>query len=141
MKKEIRIFFTALMYFTRIPVPKGIDHDPAWLQKAPKYFPLVGIVVGFGCALIFIVFARFASFGIGIIASMTAGLLITGAFHEDGFADVCDGFGGGWTKEKILLIMKDSRIGAFGAIGLIAILGSKFLLRWSSIIGIFLSLS
>jgi adenosylcobinamide-GDP ribazoletransferase len=59
---------------------------------------------------------------------MIAGLLITGAFHEDGFADVCDGFGGGWTKEKILLIMKDSRIGAFGAIGLIAILGSKFLL-------------
>jgi adenosylcobinamide-GDP ribazoletransferase len=53
---------------------------------------------------------------------------MTGALHEDGFADVCDGFGGGWTKEKILLIMKDSRIGAYGAIGLLAILGSKFLL-------------
>ena len=59
---------------------------------------------------------------------MIAGLLATGAFHEDGFADVCDGFGGGWTKEKIMLIMKDSRIGAFGAIGLLAILSSKFLL-------------
>src|SRR5258708_33974135 len=59
---------------------------------------------------------------------MIAGLLTTGALHEDGFADVCDGFGGGWTKAKILLIMKDSRIGAFGAIGLLGILGSKFLL-------------
>lgn len=59
---------------------------------------------------------------------MITGLFVTGAFHEDGFADVCDGMGGGWTKEKILLIMKDSRIGAFGAIGLIAILASKFIL-------------
>jgi adenosylcobinamide-GDP ribazoletransferase len=55
-------------------------------------------------------------------------LFVTGAFHEDGFADVCDGFGGGWTREKILHIMKDSRIGAFGAIGLMAILSSKFVL-------------
>jgi adenosylcobinamide-GDP ribazoletransferase len=47
---------------------------------------------------------------------MIAGILTTGAFHEDGFADVCDGFGGGWTKEKILIIMKDSAIGAYGAI-------------------------
>ncbi len=128
MKKEIRIFFTALMYFTRIRVPKAIDHDPAWLQKAPKYVPLVGLIVGSCCALVFLVFGRLVSADIGILASMIAGLLITGAFHEDGFADTCDGFGGGWTKEKILLIMKDSRIGAFGAIGLIAILASKFLL-------------
>ncbi len=59
---------------------------------------------------------------------MITGLLVTGAFHEDGFADVCDGMGGGWTKEKILLIMKDSRIGAYGAIGLIANTTTKFLL-------------
>jgi adenosylcobinamide-GDP ribazoletransferase len=133
MKKEIRIFFTALMYFTRIRVPKSIDHDPAWLQKAPKYIPLVGCIVGAICALVFLLFTRIINVGIGVLASMIAGLLITGAFHEDGFADVCDGFGGGWAKEKILLIMKDSRIGAFGAIGLIAILGSKYLLLWSCI--------
>ncbi len=54
--------------------------------------------------------------------------MVTGAFHEDGFADVCDGMGGGWTREKILQIMKDSRIGVFGAIGLMAIFASKFVL-------------
>jgi adenosylcobinamide-GDP ribazoletransferase len=63
----------------------------------------------------------------GILAAMITGLLVTGAFHEDGFADVCDGFGGGWTREKILVIMKDSRIGAYGAIGLISLLATRFL--------------
>jgi adenosylcobinamide-GDP ribazoletransferase len=58
---------------------------------------------------------------------MIAGILTTGAFHEDGFADVCDGFGGGWTKEKILIIMKDSAIGAYGAIGLVLLFLLKFL--------------
>ena len=128
MKKEWKIFLTAIMYFTRIRVPATIDHSPLYLQKSPKYFPVVGWIVGGICSLVFLVFSRFVSPDIGIISSMIAGLLTTGAFHEDGFADVCDGFGGGWTKEKILLIMKDSRIGAFGAIGLLGILGSKFLL-------------
>jgi adenosylcobinamide-GDP ribazoletransferase len=128
MVKQWKIFLTAVMYFTRIRVPQYIGHDPGYLNKAAAYFPLVGWIVGGISALVFLVFARLVSSDIGIIASMIAGLLVTGAFHEDGFADVCDGFGGGWTKEKILIIMKDSRVGAFGAIGLIVILGSKFLL-------------
>jgi len=128
MKKEWKIFLTAVMYFTRIRVPENIDHSPEYLQRSPKYVPLVGWIVGGISSLVFLVFAKYISVEIGILASMIAGLLTTGAFHEDGFADVCDGFGGGWSKEKILLIMKDSRIGAFGAIGLLAILGSKFLL-------------
>lgn len=109
-------------------VPQSIGHDPEYLNKAPKYLPLVGWIVGGVSALVFLVFARLISSDIGILAFIIAGILLTGALHEDGFADVCDGFGGGWTKEKILLIMKDSRIGALGVIGLIAILASKFLL-------------
>lgn len=128
MLREWKVLLTAIMYFTRIRVPKNIGHEPAYLQQSPKYFPLVGWIVGGISALVFLVFSRYISTDIGIVASMIAGLLTTGAFHEDGFADVCDGFGGGWTKEKILLIMKDSRIGAFGAIGLLSVLGSKFLL-------------
>jgi adenosylcobinamide-GDP ribazoletransferase len=128
MKKEGRIFLTAIMFLTRIRVPTTIDHSPEYLQQAPRYFPVVGWIVGALSALVFLVFSRYISFDIGILAAMITGILVTGAFHEDGFADVCDGFGGGWTKEKILIIMKDSRIGAYGAIGLIAILGSKFLL-------------
>ncbi len=65
---------------------------------------------------------------IAILASIIAGIFTTGAFHEDGFADVCDAFGGGWTKEKILMIMKDSRLGTYGVTGLIGILAAKFLL-------------
>ena len=128
MKKEWRVFCAAIMFLTRIRVPAGIDHRPEYGQQAPRYFPLVGWIVGALSALFFLVFARYISADLGILASMVTGLLVTGAFHEDGFADVCDGFGGGWTREKILLIMKDSRIGAFGAIGLVMILGTKFLL-------------
>ncbi|HVW62553.1 MAG TPA: adenosylcobinamide-GDP ribazoletransferase [Puia sp.] len=128
MTKQWKIFLTAVMYFTRIRVPKSVGHEPGYLEKAAKYFPLVGWIVGGISVLVFLVFSRLLSSDIGMLASMIAGLLTTGAFHEDGFADVCDGFGGGWTKEKILLIMKDSRVGAFGVIGLIVILGSKFLL-------------
>jgi adenosylcobinamide-GDP ribazoletransferase len=128
MKKEWKIFLTAVMYFTRIRVPATIGHNPEYLQKTPKYFPLVGWIVGAISASSFIIFSACVSMDAGILASIIAGILTTGAFHEDGFADVCDGFGGGWTKEKILLIMKDSRIGAFGAIGLLAIFSGKFLL-------------
>jgi adenosylcobinamide-GDP ribazoletransferase len=128
MKKEIRIFFTAIMFLTRLPVPPATDHSDEYLRQAPRYFPIAGWIVGGFCSLAFWLFRRFISADIGIIASMITGLLVTGCFHEDGFADVCDGMGGGWTKEKILLIMKDSRIGAYGAIGLISILAAKFLL-------------
>src|SRR5690606_36683242 len=58
--------------------------------------------------------------------SMALGIFLTGAFHEDGFADVCDGFGGGYTRERVLFIMKDSRIGAYGAIGIGMLLALKF---------------
>ena len=97
------------------------------MQQAPRYFPLVGWIVAALSALFYLVFSRFISSDPGILAAIVTGVLTTGAFHEDGFADVCDGFGGGWTKEKILLIMKDSRIGAFGAIGLILLFGAKYL--------------
>lgn len=128
MKKELRIFFTALMFLTRLPVPKFTDHSQEYLERAVKYFPLVGWIVGAISGFTFLVFNKFIGEDIALVASIIAGILATGAFHEDGFADVCDAFGGGWTKEKILMIMKDSRLGTFGVIGLICILCSKLLL-------------
>jgi len=126
MKKEWKIFLTAVMFLTRIRVPSSIDHRPEYLQESPRYFPLIGWIVGGISALAFLVFNKLFSENIGLLASIIAGILTTGAFHEDGFADTCDGFGGGWTKEKILLIMKDSRLGTFGVIGLVSILAVKF---------------
>ncbi|MFC4815533.1 adenosylcobinamide-GDP ribazoletransferase [Flavobacterium sp. GCM10023249] len=126
MKKELDIFFTALMFYTRIPCPKNIDHNPEYLNKASRYFPLVGWIVGMISFVTFYLANSVFSTGIAIVFSIVAVILTTGAFHEDGFADVCDGFGGGWTKEKILTIMKDSAIGAYGAIGLILLFMLKF---------------
>jgi adenosylcobinamide-GDP ribazoletransferase len=126
MKKEIRIFFTALMFYTRIPCPKWVDHSEEYLNKSSRYFPLIGILVGSISALVFWMAHLLLSPAVSVILAILSGVLVTGAFHEDGLADVCDGFGGGWTKEKILLIMKDSRIGAYGAIGLILLFSLKF---------------
>jgi adenosylcobinamide-GDP ribazoletransferase len=131
MKKEIDIFFTALMFYTRIPCPKWITHDDSYLNKATRYFPLIGIIVGGITAFLFFVAQYFFTTNVAIALSMIASIFLTGAFHEDGFADVCDGFGGGWTKQKILDIMKDSRVGAYGAIGIAMLLLLKFLLLQS----------
>lgn len=128
MKKEIRIFFTAMMFLTRLPVPRSTDHAPEYLEKAAKYFPFIGWMVGGTSALVFFICYPFLSLDLAVLSSMVAGILATGAFHEDGFADVCDAFGGGWTKEKILDIMKDSRLGTFGVTGLIFMLSAKYLL-------------
>ena len=129
MKKEIHIFFTALMFYTRIPCPKNIDHNPDYLNKASRYFPFIGWIVGGISFAVYYLLSFLFSNDITIILAIIAGILTTGAFHEDGFADVCDGFGGGWTKEKILIIMKDSAIGAYGAIGLVLL----FLLKFQSL--------
>lgn len=130
MKKELHIFFTALLFYTRIPCPKNINHQPDYLNKASRYFPLIGWIVGGISFVVFYLAAFLFSNEIAVILSMIASILVTGAFHEDGFADVCDGFGGGWTKEKILLIMKDSAIGAYGAIGVVLL----FLLKFQSLV-------
>lgn len=130
MKKELHIFFTALLFYTRIPCPKNINHHPDYLNKASRYFPLIGWFVGGISFVVFYLSTFVFSTEIAVVLSMIASVLVTGAFHEDGFADVCDGFGGGWTKEKILLIMKDSAIGAYGAIGLALL----FLLKFQSLV-------
>ena len=126
MKREIRIFFTAVMFFTRIPCPSFTDHDPEYLNRSSKYFTLVGLLLGALCGFYFWLSIQIFSPSIAILLSMAASLLLTGAFHEVGLADVCDGFGGGWTKLKILDIMKDSRVGTYGLVGLGLVLAIKF---------------
>ena len=126
MKKEVQIFFTALMFYTRIPIPKGIHFSKAYSKESIKYLPLIGLLVGGLSAFILILSLSTLPVSIAVTLSMISSLLLTGAFHEDGLADTVDGFGGGWNKEKILLIMKDSTIGAYGAIALIMAFLLKF---------------
>jgi adenosylcobinamide-GDP ribazoletransferase len=126
MKEQVKIFFTALMFYTRIPCPKDIDHSPEYINKATRFFPLIGWIVGGITFSIYALSSLLFDVQIAVILSLLAGVMVTGAFHEDGLADVYDGFGGGWTKTKILEIMKDSQVGAYGAIALIFLMAIKF---------------
>jgi len=119
---QLRLFFTALQFFTRLPIPRWVGFDPAWLNQASRYFPLVGVVVALITGGVYVLAFKFLPPAIAVILSVAAGIYVTGAFHEDGFADMCDGFGGGMTQERVLEIMKDSRIGAYGAIGIFCLL-------------------
>jgi adenosylcobinamide-GDP ribazoletransferase len=126
--KQVHIFFAALMFLTRLPIPKWVQHKNEYVQKATTYFTMVGCIIGCITAMVYFLSSKILSPTIAIVLSMVSSILLTGAFHEDGFADVCDAFGGGYTKEKILEIMKDSRLGTYGTVGLILILLLKFFL-------------
>lgn len=122
---QLRLFFIALQFFTRLPIPRWVGFEPDWLQHAARYFPAVGIVVAVVAAAVYALAAWIWPQPIAVLLSTAAGIYLTGAFHEDGFADVCDGFGGGNTSERVLEIMQDSRIGAYGAIGISLLLALK----------------
>ncbi|WP_200842771.1 adenosylcobinamide-GDP ribazoletransferase [Zhongshania aliphaticivorans] len=126
IQREWQIFLLALGFLTRIPVPADPCYSDEKLNGASRYFPLVGLLVAGVASVVFIVAqACFGNTIIAVLLSMAASILLTGAFHEDGFADSCDGFGGGWQPEDVLRIMKDSRIGTYGAAGLIMMLALK----------------
>jgi len=122
---QLRLFFIALQFFTRLPIPRWVGFEPEWLQHASRYFPAVGIVVGSFAAGIYALAALVLPQTVAVLLSTIAGIYLTGAFHEDGFADTCDGLGGGMTRERVLQIMTDSRIGAYGAIGIGLLLALK----------------
>lgn len=126
IRREIEYFFAALRFFTRLPVPGWVGHSAEQLNHAARYFPLIGVIVGAIGGGVTLAAALLWPLPLAILAGMAATLLATGAFHEDGLADSIDGFGGGWTREDVLRIMKDSRIGSYGAIGIALVLLAKY---------------
>ena len=126
MPGQVHIFFNALVFFTRLPCPKWVLHTPVYQRQLSVYAPLIGWVVGVIASLTLIISALIFPLTVAIALSLVVSVWITGAFHEDGLADVCDGFGGAWSADQIHAIMKDSRIGAYGAVGLILVLLVKF---------------
>ena len=123
--QQLRLFFIAVQLFTRLPIPRWVGFEQEWLHHASRYFPLVGIVVGTIAAGVYAAAALVFPAAVAAVLSTAATIYATGAFHEDGFADACDGLGGGMTRERVLAIMQDSRIGAYGAIGVVGMLGAK----------------
>jgi adenosylcobinamide-GDP ribazoletransferase len=124
---QLRLFFIALQFFTRIPIPRWVGFDERWLAHASRYFPAVGLVVGLVSAAVYVVGSLLWTQSIAVVLAMIASIYLTGSFHEDGFADTCDGFGGGLTSERVLEIMKDSRIGVYGAVGIGLLLALKWM--------------
>jgi adenosylcobinamide-GDP ribazoletransferase len=117
----------AFQFLTRIPVP-SVAFEADSLSRATKFFPLVGLVVGSGAVLLQKLLMFHMSRSLVAVIVLIYLMLITGCLHEDGLADTADGFGGGRTKDQILAIMKDSRIGSYGATALALSLLARYLL-------------
>ena len=129
LSREWRLFQVALQYFTRLPVPAMHEFDPAWLNHSARYFPLVGWVVGAVCAATFWLACGWWNGAVAAGLALVVGVLLTGAFHEDGLADTCDALGGSVSRERALAIMRDSRIGSYGSLALLLNTG----LRWAAL--------
>jgi adenosylcobinamide-GDP ribazoletransferase len=115
---ELETFFGALRFFTRIPVPAWVGHSAEGLNRSARYFPAIGIIVGALSACVFTLAASGWPTSIAVLLALGASAWITGAFHEDGLCDAADGLGGGYTRERAMEIMKDSRAGSYGVLAL-----------------------
>ena len=110
----------ATAFLTRLPIPAGWQDHSRGLALSARAFPLVGLLIGTVTAVI-LLGARAAGFSplLAALIAVAATALLTGALHEDGLADMADGFGGGHTRERKLEIMHDSGIGAYGVLALV----------------------
>jgi adenosylcobinamide-GDP ribazoletransferase len=120
----------AFQFLTRIPMPPAIYQEDS-LARAVKFFPLVGLAVGSGAVAIHQLLLPHLNRQLVALLVLAYLVLITGCFHEDGLADTFDGFGGGWNRDQILLILKDSRIGSYGAAALALSLLARYVLLLS----------
>lgn len=120
----------AFAFLSRLPVPAWVHaFDEDTFRRSTVWYPLVGAVLGLLLGAATLLGARVWPFGVALLVAMALELRLSGAFHEDGLADTFDALGGGWTRERRLEILKDSRLGTYGTLALV--LG--FLLRYSSL--------
>lgn len=122
LKHEWTLLLVAIQFLTRLPVPPFRHYEPDWLHQSSRHFPAVGLLVGLLCAGVLWLTSSLLTPLVGAVISTAFGIKLTGAFHEDGLADTCDGLGGGLTRERTLTIMKDSRLGTYGVLGLVSAL-------------------
>lgn len=125
-QRQWQIFLVSLAFFTRLPIPADTPYSTQHLNQANRYFGAVGIIIGLISAAVYLLAILIWPPELALALAMVTSILTTGAFHEDGLADVFDGFGGGWTVECKLDIMKDSRLGTYGAASLVMMLGCKW---------------
>lgn len=117
----------AFQFLTRLPLGR-LPYDENALSRSVKFFPLVGLLIGILGSVAYLWFIRHLPSAVAAVLTLALFILATGALHEDGLADVADAFGGGWNREQILAILKDSRIGTFGALALLVSVGLRVVL-------------
>lgn len=121
VSRHVHAFLAAVQFLTRVPAPGGMNRpgaDRALLRAAVVYFPLVGGLVGLTTGGVAWAVLHVWPPLVAVTLALAVEAVLTGAFHEDAVADCCDAFGGGWTRDDVLRILKDSRVGSFGALGL-----------------------
>lgn len=116
--RQGQLLVCAIQFLTRLPTPRLDGFQPDWIARSARYFPLAGQLVGLLSAAVWLAAGRFWPGLPAAALAVIAGVLATGGFHEDGLADTADGLGGGQDPERRLAIMKDSRIGSYGALAL-----------------------
>jgi adenosylcobinamide-GDP ribazoletransferase len=129
--KDMKLL-TSLIYFTRLPFWRLKQVPAESFKRVVDCWTFVGWLTGGAMALALGLAAMFVSMDVAVLLALLTRLLLTGAFHEDGLADFCDGFGGGTSREQTLRIMKDSHIGTYGVLGLIV----YYLLLWQALEGL-----
>ncbi len=120
-------FLAAVQFLTRIPTPY-LPYDSNSLSRAVKFFPVVGLVIGSAAALLHQLITPHLPRLVTALLVIAFLVSITGCLHEDGLADTADGFGGGSSREQVLAILKDSRIGSYGGVALTLSLLARVLL-------------
>jgi adenosylcobinamide-GDP ribazoletransferase len=125
VRAVLRDLLTAFQFLTRIPIAAAHFHTDS-LAQSVHFFPLVGLFIGLAAGALRLALAHVFDPAITAALVLLFLVVVTGAFHEDGLADAADGFGGGWNTQQVLTIMRDSRIGSYGAIALVL----SLLLRW-----------
>ncbi len=123
--KLLREFAAALQFMTRIPVP-AFRYEPELVLSGAKFYPIVGALVALGAIVVERLLRSHLPAMLTALAIVIYLVAITGGFHEDGLADSVDAFGGGWTRERMLDIMHDSRIGSFGTLAIVLSIGARW---------------
>ncbi|MEM7098374.1 MAG: adenosylcobinamide-GDP ribazoletransferase [Pseudomonadota bacterium] len=124
MRDHAGAFLLAVQFLTRIPIPKGVEFSASRNDLSTGYYPAVGAVVGLVITGVWWGTSSLLGHPTAIVLSLVSGILITGAFHEDGLADTFDSFGS-TTKDKALEIMRDSRLGTYGVAALLSVFALK----------------
>ncbi|WOT06760.1 adenosylcobinamide-GDP ribazoletransferase [Shewanella youngdeokensis] len=127
MKRHIGAILAAASFLTRLPMPLWVVKDSQAISQASRWFSLIGLFIGLVAAGLLFSLSALMGQALATVLTLVLVILLTGAFHEDGLADLCDGFGGGWEKSRKLAIMKDSQIGVYGVLALICSFAIKLM--------------